>query len=48
MCDICKNSNSRTLIHSLNKFHLKCLKKIMLAKKQKSEARFGWFKYEFT
>ena len=48
MCEICKNQNSRTLVHSLNKFHLKGLKKIMLAKKEKSEAKYGFFLYEFT
>jgi hypothetical protein len=48
MCEICRNQNSRTLLHSLNKFHLKCLKKVMLEKKIKSELKYGWFKYEFT
>jgi hypothetical protein len=46
MCELCKTNNSRTLGHSLNKFHLKLLKKIMLQKKIKSEAKYGWFKYE--
>lgn len=45
MCEICQNLTLRTLSHSLNKYHFKRLKQVMLEKKIISQKKYGFFIY---